>query len=92
MADWLAEHGASIVVCAGYMQLLTPAFLRRFPENVINIHPSLLPALGVVWHGTRVGPGQARWGRAAWPAGRGTFAVAALSSAAAPTGAARCRT
>jgi phosphoribosylglycinamide formyltransferase-1 len=30
------------VVCAGYMQLLTPGFLRRFP--VVNVHPSLLPA------------------------------------------------
>ncbi len=44
MADWLAELGVSFVVCAGYMQLLTPAFLRRFPEGVINVHPSLLPA------------------------------------------------
>jgi phosphoribosylglycinamide formyltransferase-1 len=42
MADWLAAHGAQLVVCAGYMQLLTPEFLRRF--RAINVHPSLLPA------------------------------------------------
>ena len=43
MADWLAESGAEVVVCAGYMHLLTPAFLQRFPRRVVNVHPSLLP-------------------------------------------------
>jgi phosphoribosylglycinamide formyltransferase-1 len=42
MADWLAGHGVELVVCAGYMQLLTPAFLAR--HTAINVHPSLLPA------------------------------------------------
>ena len=42
MADWLASNDAGLVVCAGYMQLLTPGFLARFP--CINVHPSLLPA------------------------------------------------
>ena len=42
MATWLEEHGVGLVVCAGYMQLLTPAFLDRF-EHVVNVHPSLLP-------------------------------------------------
>ena len=42
MADWLAGRGARLVVCAGYMHLLTPGFLERFP--VLNVHPSLLPA------------------------------------------------
>ena len=44
MASWLEQHGASLIACAGYMQLLTPAFLARFPNRVVNIHPSLLPA------------------------------------------------
>ena len=44
MADWLEEHGVELVVCAGYMQLLTPAFLDRFPGRIVNVHPSLLPA------------------------------------------------
>jgi phosphoribosylglycinamide formyltransferase-1 len=42
MADWLAAKGVELVVCAGYMHLLTPAFLERFPA--LNVHPSLLPA------------------------------------------------
>lgn len=44
MAAWLEERGARLVVLAGYMELLSPAFLERFPEAVINVHPSLLPA------------------------------------------------
>ena len=44
MADWLAGHGARLVVGAGYMELLGEPFLRRFPNAVINVHPSLLPA------------------------------------------------
>jgi phosphoribosylglycinamide formyltransferase 1 len=43
MADWLGRRGAEVVVCAGYMHLLTPAFLARFPERIVNVHPSLLP-------------------------------------------------
>jgi len=44
IADWLAERGVTLVVLAGYMQLLSPAFLGRFPDRVLNVHPSLLPA------------------------------------------------
>jgi len=44
MADWLAGAGAELVVLAGYMQLVDPAFLARFPQRVINVHPALLPA------------------------------------------------
>jgi phosphoribosylglycinamide formyltransferase-1 len=44
MATWLEEHGVELVVLAGYMHLLTEPFLRRFPERVVNVHPSLLPA------------------------------------------------
>jgi phosphoribosylglycinamide formyltransferase-1 len=43
-AGWLEEHGVELVVLAGYMQLLTPGFLGRFPRRVINVHPALLPA------------------------------------------------
>ncbi len=41
MADWLAQHGTELVVCAGYMHLLTRGFVARFPA--LNVHPSLLP-------------------------------------------------
>ena len=43
MADWLQQHDVDVVVLAGYMHLLTPPFLERFPARVINVHPSLLP-------------------------------------------------
>ena len=43
MADWLMLRGVDLVVLAGYMHLLTPAFLDRFPERIVNVHPSLLP-------------------------------------------------
>jgi phosphoribosylglycinamide formyltransferase 1 len=44
MAAWLQERGARLVVLAGYMELLGEAFLGRFPNATINVHPSLLPA------------------------------------------------
>jgi phosphoribosylglycinamide formyltransferase 1 len=44
MADWLASHGARLIVLAGFMELLSERFLERFPRAVMNVHPSLLPA------------------------------------------------
>ena len=44
MADWLTRTASSLVVCAGYMHLLRPVFLDRFPGRVVNVHPALLPA------------------------------------------------
>jgi phosphoribosylglycinamide formyltransferase 1 len=44
MADWLQLRGVDLVVLAGYMHLLTEPFLSRFPDRIVNIHPSLLPA------------------------------------------------
>jgi phosphoribosylglycinamide formyltransferase-1 len=61
IADWLGERGVELVVLAGYMQLLSPAFLARFPDRVVNVHPSLLPAFpgatpieDTVAHGAKV--------------------------------------
>ncbi len=44
MAEWLEGEGVDLVVLAGYMHLLTPAFLDRFQNRIVNVHPSLLPA------------------------------------------------
>ena len=44
IADWFAEQGVELVVCAGYMHLLEPSFLERFPGRVVNVHPAPLPA------------------------------------------------
>jgi len=40
----LRQHGVELVALAGFMRLLTPAFLGAFPQRVVNIHPALLPA------------------------------------------------
>jgi phosphoribosylglycinamide formyltransferase 1 len=44
IADWLEARGVDLVVLAGYMQLLSPEFVSRFRNRVINVHPALLPA------------------------------------------------
>lgn len=44
LVDALREAGASWVVLAGFMRLLTPTLLDAFPHRVVNIHPALLPA------------------------------------------------
>jgi phosphoribosylglycinamide formyltransferase 1 len=44
MADWIEERGADLIVLAGYMQLLSAAFVERFRNRIVNIHPALLPA------------------------------------------------
>lgn len=40
----LREHKVDLICLAGYMRLLSPEFIRAFPQRVLNIHPSLLPA------------------------------------------------
>jgi phosphoribosylglycinamide formyltransferase 1 len=44
MADWVDSLGAQLVVLAGFMELLTPGFIERFPNRIVNVHPALLPA------------------------------------------------
>jgi len=60
MAAALEERGVALVCLAGYMRLLSPWFIGRFPGRILNIHPALLPAfpgLGVqqaaLVHGVR---------------------------------------
>jgi phosphoribosylglycinamide formyltransferase-1 len=40
----LRAHGVELVCLAGYMRLLSPGFIAAFPNRILNIHPSLLPA------------------------------------------------
>jgi phosphoribosylglycinamide formyltransferase-1 len=66
LADIVAAARPDLVVLAGWMSILTGAFLDRFPNRVINLHPSLLPAFpgmhaidealawGVRWTGVTV--------------------------------------
>jgi phosphoribosylglycinamide formyltransferase 1 len=44
VASWLCERGVDLVVLAGYMELLSPGFVRRFPNRIVNVHPALLPS------------------------------------------------
>ena len=61
LGDWLGECDVELVVLAGYMQLLSGAFIRRFSNRIINVHPALLPAFPgldaigqAIAHGVRV--------------------------------------
>lgn len=44
VAACLHRHAVDLVVLAGYMRLLSPEFIAAFPDRILNIHPSLLPA------------------------------------------------
>ena len=44
IGDWLEHREVDLVVLAGYMQLLSPQFVQRFRNRIINVHPALLPA------------------------------------------------
>lgn len=44
IGDWLDQREVQLVVLAGYMQLLTPAFVERFRNRIVNVHPALLPS------------------------------------------------
>lgn len=44
LAGWIEGLGAELVVLAGYMQLLSPGFVHRFPNRIVNVHPALLPS------------------------------------------------
>ena len=44
MGDWLGAHEIDLLVLAGFMEILSPEFIRRFQGRIINVHPSLLPA------------------------------------------------
>jgi phosphoribosylglycinamide formyltransferase 1 len=44
LADWIDSRGAKLVVLAGFMELLTPVFIGRFRNAIVNVHPALLPS------------------------------------------------
>ena len=44
VAGVLQQHSVELICLAGYMRLLSPWFVRQFPQRILNIHPSLLPA------------------------------------------------
>lgn len=61
LVEVLREHGAELVVLAGFMRLVTPVLLRAFPMRVVNVHPALLPSFPglhaerqAIAHGARI--------------------------------------
>ena len=46
IADELRQRSVELICLAGYMRLLSPAFVEAFPNKIINIHPALLPKYG----------------------------------------------
>lgn len=59
----LKDRGVEFVCLAGYMRLLSPMFVRAFPDRIINIHPSLLPAYpGLNVHERVIAAGEKRSG------------------------------
>ena len=46
MLERMREHSVELVVCAGYDRILSDEFLNAFPDAILNVHPSLLPAFG----------------------------------------------
>lgn len=44
VASLLLDNGVELVCLAGYMRILSGAFVSKFPNHILNIHPSLLPA------------------------------------------------
>lgn len=44
IVETLRSYGVDLICLAGYMRLLSPGFIRAFPDKIINIHPSLLPS------------------------------------------------
>ncbi len=44
LGNWLADRDVDLVVLAGFMEILTGPFIRRFEGRIVNVHPSLLPA------------------------------------------------
>jgi len=44
LAEVLAGRAIDVIALAGFMRILTPAFVRRFDGRMLNVHPALLPA------------------------------------------------
>ena len=51
----LAQYGAELIVLAGFMSILSEDFTRRWPERILNVHPSLIPSFcGKGYYGLKV--------------------------------------
>lgn len=63
LAEEIERHAPRLVVLAGFMRILTPAFVARFAGRIMNIHPSLLPEFpGLDTHARALAAGAKRHG------------------------------
>jgi phosphoribosylglycinamide formyltransferase-1 len=59
----LEDHGIGTIALAGYMRLLSPQFIAKWPGRIVNIHPSLLPAYrGLDTHARVLAAGETQTG------------------------------
>lgn len=55
LMEKLNEYRADMIVLAGFLSILSPDFVRRWPDRILNIHPSLIPAFcGKGYYGLKV--------------------------------------
>ncbi len=55
LLDKLEQHGTDLIVLAGYLNILSPDIIKRYPNRIINIHPSLIPSFcGKGYYGMKV--------------------------------------
>ena len=63
LCEYLQSLGLDYIVLAGYMRILSPAFIDAFRNKILNIHPSLLPAYkGLDTHQRALANGETRHG------------------------------
>lgn len=55
LSEKLAEYRVDLIVLAGFLSILSEAFVQRWPDRIVNIHPSLIPAFcGKGYYGLKV--------------------------------------
>lgn len=63
MAKTLQEHEIDLIILAGFMSILSENFTKRYPQRILNVHPSLIPSFcGKGFYGLRVHEEALRYG------------------------------
>ena len=63
LGETLKEHGIQVIIMAGFMSILSGDFTKQYPRRILNVHPSLIPALcGAGFYGLRVHEAALRYG------------------------------
>ncbi len=63
LAELLASAGVQMIILAGFLKILSPSFTARWPERILNVHPSLIPSFcGEGFYGLRVHEEALRYG------------------------------